>query len=91
MAITPDADAIVLFVGLAGPEDIKAPVDGHGKPQLILVSNYEPSEEALLRKGIIELAIMPRADANAEEDKAIHSEKEWFEQHYQVLTPERLN
>jgi hypothetical protein len=90
MARHAGADAIVLFIGLAGPDDVKTPAGGHGKPKLILVSNYEPSDEALLREGIIQLAIVPRLGAETDEAKTIHSAKEWFEQHYEALTPEQF-
>jgi hypothetical protein len=61
----------------------------NGKPKLGLVSNCEYSDEALLRKGIIQLAIVQRVASEADEDKTFHSGKEWFERHYEALTPER--
>jgi hypothetical protein len=66
-----DADAIVLFIGLAGPDDFKGASGGNGKPKLILVSNFESSDQARLRKGIIQLAIVPRPGADTDEDKTI--------------------
>jgi hypothetical protein len=86
-----DADAIVTFVGLAGPEDFKNAGSRNGKPKLVLVSNYESADETLLRKGIVQLAIVQRAANEANEDKTIRSGKEWFERHYEALTPERVD
>jgi hypothetical protein len=87
MARHADADAIVLFVGLAEPDDVKKDTAGNKSPKLILVSNYEPADSSLLEKGILQLAIAPKLAPDADEDKTIHSGKEWFEQHYEVLTP----
>ena len=86
----PDADAIVLFVGLAGPGDLDGVGGENRKTKLILVSNYEPYYQALLQKRTIQLAIAPRPGATDEEDKIIRSSKEWFERHYVVATPERM-
>lgn len=86
----PDADAIVLFVGLAGLSDFKGVGSENGKSKVILVSNYEPYYRELLRVRAIQLAIVPRVDASADQDKTIHSPKQWFEQHYLVVTPERI-
>ena len=88
MARHPDADAIVLFVGLAGRNDFKA--DNSKKPKLVLISNYEPYYKMLLQKGTIQLAIVPRADDGAEQDASTESRRQWFERHYLVVTPERI-
>ena len=88
MARHPDADAIVLFVGLAEKDDFKA--DNLKKPKLVLVSNYEPYYKMLLQKGTIQLAIVPRADDGAEQDASTESRRQWFERHYLVVTPERI-
>ena len=88
----PDADAIVLFVGLAGLSDFKGVGSENGKPKVILVSNYESYYRELLRVRAVQLAIVPRVDAGADQDqdKTIHSPTQWFEQHYLVVTPERI-
>jgi hypothetical protein len=87
MARHAGVDVIVLFVGLAGPDDLSAGAP-EKRPRLVLVSNYEPYVKALLQKRVIQLAIAPRAGVDSEQDGTIHSRKEWFERHYQVLTPE---
>jgi hypothetical protein len=86
----PDADAIVLFVGLAGLADLKGGGSDNSKSKLVLVSNYESYDKALLQMRAIQLAIVPRVDAGADEDRTIHSPKQWFERHYLVVTPERV-
>ena len=87
----PDADAIVLFVGLAGLDDLKGVGSENSKSKLILVSNYDSYYKALLQSRVIQLAIVPRRGAaEADEDKTIHSPKQWFERHYLVITPERI-
>lgn len=86
----PDAEAIVLFVGLAGPGDLEGVGGEYSKTKLILVSNYEPYYRTLLQKRTIQLAIAPRPGATDEEDKTIRSSKEWFERHYVVAIPERM-
>jgi hypothetical protein len=64
-----DVDAIVLFVGLAGPEELTAGAS-EKRPKLVLVSNYESYYEALAQNRAIQLAIAPRPGADAEPGKA---------------------
>lgn len=90
MARHPDVEAIVLFVGLAGPDDFKADNTAGKKRKVVLVSNYEPYYKRLLQKGVVQLAIVPRADAGANQDDTVHSRRQWFERHYWVATPERV-
>lgn len=85
LARHPDADAIVLFVGLAGPADIEG-VGANSKTKLILVSNYETYYKALLKKRVIHLVIAPLPGAS--EEKKAGSGKEWFEEHYVAITPD---
>jgi hypothetical protein len=91
MARHADADALVLFVGLAGPADLKEAGSEGKKPKLILVSNYEPYCKTLLEKRAIQLAIVPRADEGEDRGKKTESAQQWFERHYLVATPERVN
>jgi hypothetical protein len=87
----PDADAIVLFVGLGGLDDLKGAGSENSKPKPVLVSNYQSYYKALLQKRVIQLAIVPRPGApDVAEDRTIHSPKGWFDQHYLVVTPERV-
>lgn len=79
----PDVAAIVLFVGLAGPDEVGAAPAGKG-PQLVLVSNYEPYYQALTQKHLIQLAIAPRMGADAEQAKANPPHPPFL-----VVTPER--
>ena len=64
----PDVDAIVLFVGLAGPDDVGTAPSEKG-PKLVLVSNYEPYYGALAQKHLIHLAIASRSGADAGQTK----------------------
>ncbi len=64
-----DVDAIVLFVGLAGPDDLSVETSKQ-KPWLVLVSNYEPYYQALAQRGAIRLAITQRAAAVGEPTQA---------------------
>ncbi len=84
----PQADAIILFVGLAGLGDLNGLGVSKGKPKLVLVSNYESYVRSLVQKRVIELAIAPRAGVDPDQDAAIHSRQELFERHYEVLRPE---
>ena len=86
----PEADAIVLFVGLAGLDDLKGSGSDNSKPKLVLVSNYESYYKELLQMRAIQMAIVPVGTPDADEDRTIHSRKEWFERHYLVVTPERI-
>ena len=84
----PDVDAIVLFVGLAGPGDLERAVPRNSKTKLILIANHEPYYKALLEKRAIQMAIVPRLGAANEAGEDIGSGQKWFEGHYQVATPE---
>jgi hypothetical protein len=83
-----DVDAIVLFVGLAGPDDVGAAPSEKG-PKLVLVSNYEPYYKSLAQKRLIQLAIAPRVGADAEQAKADPSHAQGIERDFMVVTPER--
>lgn len=85
----PDVDAVVLFIGLAGPGDLEGILHNR-KPKLILIANYEPYYKVLLEKKVIQMAILPRLNVASEAGEAIGSGKKWFERQYQVATPERM-
>jgi len=85
-----DVDAIVLFVGLASLADFNETGSEGRKPKLVLVSNYEPYYETLLQKRALQLAIVPRPEESSDRDNTIQSRRQWFERHYQVVTPERI-
>jgi hypothetical protein len=54
------------------------------------VSNYEPYYKSLLQKRALQLAIVPRPEESSDQDNTIQSRRQWFERHYQVVTPERI-
>ena len=85
-----DVDAIVLFVGLASLADFNEAGPEVRKPKLILVGNYEPYYKTLLQKRALQLAIVPRPEESSDRDSTIQSRRQWFERHYQVVTPERI-
>ena len=64
-----DVDAIVLFVGLPGPDELNLQASDK-RPKLVVVSNYEPYYQALAQKGAIQLAIARRPGADPQEAKA---------------------
>jgi len=33
---------------------------------------------------------VPRPEESSDQDKTIQSRRQWFERHYQVVTPERI-
>ena len=85
-----EVDAIVLFVGLASLADFNETGSEVRKPKLVLVSNYEPYYKSLLQKRSLQLAIVPRPEESSDQDNTIQSRRQWFERHYQVVTPERI-
>ena len=85
-----DVDAIVLFVGLASLADFNEAGSEVRKPKLVLVSNYEPYYKMLLQKRSLQLAIVPRPEESSDRDSTTKSRRQWFERHYQVVTPERI-
>ncbi len=82
-----DADALVLFVGLAGREELEAARPMGGKPKLVVVANYEPYYKSLLLSRVIQLAIVPRSEGDAQEPAATGSQND-FKRNYLVITPE---
>lgn len=78
-----DMDAVVLFVGLASQDDIKASLPPNGKPKLVLVGNYEPHYKKLLESGVIQLGFVPRDVEQVSESGSSDS----FERNYLVITP----
>jgi hypothetical protein len=85
-----DADAIVLFVGPAGPADLNG-FSANSKTRLIVVSNYEPYYTTLLKKRAIHMVIAPRPGAGDDGGKSVRSSEEWFERHYMAVTPDRVD
>ncbi len=85
-----DADALVLFVGLASREEVEAARPKSGKPQLVMVANYEPYYRPLVQSRVIQLAIVPRMDGD-EPGKAVESSQSYFERNYRVMTPENAS
>jgi len=88
LARWPDADALVLFVGLAGPGELKRDKLPAQSPKLIVIGNYERYYKTLLGEGTIQLAIVPRAPTESESPQPIDP-RAWFERNYLVETPER--
>jgi len=85
-----DVDAIVLFVGLASLADFNEAGAEVRNPKLVLVSNYEPYYKTLLQKRALQLVIVPRPEESSDQDSTTKSKRQWFEGHYQVVTPERI-
>jgi hypothetical protein len=85
-----DADAIVLFVGLAGPADLSG-FSTNSKTRLIVVSNYEQYYTTLLKKRAIHMVIAPRPGAGDDGGKSVRSGEEWFGRHYMAATPDRVD
>ncbi len=83
----PEADAIVLLVGLGAPTDLPEPPTPKTGPKLVLVGNFEPYIKGLVDKRVVDLAIAPRYGADDDPNAKIRAPKEWFNQHYQVLVP----
>lgn len=81
----PDADVIVLLVGLGLPTEVAEPQAGKAGPKLVLVGNFEPYLRSLVDKHALDLVIAPRSGVDAEANPKIRSPKEWFNQHYEVL------
>jgi hypothetical protein len=84
-----DVDALVLFVGLASPEELEAARPNGEKPKLVLVANYEPYYKLLVQSRRIQLAIVPRMENEANGTTAEKPQIN-FEQNYIVLTPENI-
>jgi hypothetical protein len=80
-----DVDAVVLFVGLASQDDIKASLQASGKAKLVLVANYEPHYKRLLESGVIQLAFVPQEGDGKQVSEGGSSDS--FERDYLVVTP----
>jgi hypothetical protein len=79
------ADVLVSFVGLPllEPGDYeKLPA----RPKLIAVTSDQADSRALLAKGIVDALIVSRQDFSPATAPKPKTGREWFEQHYQVLT-----
>jgi hypothetical protein len=88
LARHPDADAIVLLVGLSGPADLGEPPAGKPGPKLVVVANFEPYLKGLVEKRALAVVIAPRSGVDAEADPKIRDPRQWFNQHYEVLVAE---
>ncbi len=84
-----DVDALVLFVGLASPEELEGARPNGKKPKLVLVANYEPYYKLLVQSRLIQLAIVPRK-ASETNGTAAGTPQSNFDQNYLVMTPENV-
>jgi len=84
-----DVDALVLFVGLASREELEAVRPKGEKPKLVLVANYEAYYKALIQSRLIQVAIVPRMDGEAQGSAAGNPQSD-FERNYLVMTPENV-
>jgi hypothetical protein len=88
LARHPDADAIVLLVGLSGPADLTEPPAGKTVPKLVMVANFEPYLKGLVQKQALALVIAARPGVDVDPDPKIRDPRKWFNQHYEVISPE---
>lgn len=85
----PKAGAIVLFLGfpeMAG-RDLEALSTRTQK--LVVVAGYRADYAQLLASRLIDLAIVPRFDTLPETAKKPQSLREWFDQEYVIITPDK--
>lgn len=80
-------DAVVLFVGLAGPEELHDQATQIRRPKVMVISNYDRYYKSLLLSRRLDLAILPNPE---DPPVAGYSGKleDWFGRHYRVISPE---
>jgi len=57
----------------------------------VVVAAYRADYQELLERRLIDLAIVPRFDALPESAKKPRTLREWFEQEYVILAPEKAS
>ena len=84
----PKAGAIVLFLGFPqlANRDFDALQRRAGK--IVVVAGYRADYQELLKRRIIDLAIVPRFDSLSETTRKPKTLREWFEQEYVIVSPE---
>jgi len=87
----PKAGAIVLFLGFALLRDRDSDALQQRAPKMVVVAAYRADYQELLERRLIDLAIVPRFDALPEIAKKPRTLREWFEQEYVILAPEKAS
>lgn len=85
-----EVDAIVSFIGVPDPKDLKLTNDrsgSGGKPGLYAVSRSPKELAPLLEAGLLKRAVVPRFTFPAPGPETPRTAEEWFENRFQVVTP----
>jgi len=78
------ADVLVSFVGLPSMDNDYAQLPA--KPKLVAVTTERVESRALFDKGFVDMLIVWREDLAPATAPKPKTNREWFDQHYQVLT-----
>lgn len=84
----PDAKAYVLFGALPSMNSEEMNALKEKASQWVVLSDYEPHYKILLKSGVIGLVIAPRSGPVGNHAKEPKTTREWFEQEYEVITPD---
>ena len=87
----PKAGAIVLFLGFPMLRDRDFDALKQRAPKLVVVAGYRSDYQQLLERRFINLAIVPRFDPVPETARKLKSLREWFDQEYVIIDPERAS
>lgn len=85
----PKADAFLLFIGFPQLVDRDVVVLKQRAAKFIAVTAYLPGYKRLLESGVIHLAIVPRFGSLPEMAEKPRTLREWFDQEYVVITPNK--
>jgi len=87
----PKAGAIVLFMGFPLLRDRDFDALKQRVPRLVVVAGYRDDYQQLLERRLIDLVIVPRLDALPETARKPQTLREWFDQEYVIIAPEKAS
>jgi hypothetical protein len=87
----PKAGAIVLFLGFPVLRDRDFDALKQRAPKLVVVAGYRSDYQDLLERRFIDLVIAPRSDALPETATKPKTLREWFDQEYVIIDPQKTS
>ncbi len=84
----PNISAIVSFLGAPVLQDEEIARLGTNIPKIIVLSPIGTGLKKLLEGQVVQVAIVSRSESGLPSSKESETIREWFDRHYQVLSPE---